>query len=553
MSSTPSNRGPRRAGGLVAGSLWALALLVACRGEAPCGSWEDVRLEVVGHVDEARLAAVRGVLDDAARWHGGDRICLDRVVLSEGTPLEDEVGASGTYQIPERTIRVDAGTVDLEGILLHELCHALDWSAGELSLQHEALLEEVELPSYLDAHLYAHPDSQRMERFALACVSDTVRLGWRSVLSETCEVDVREPTELERVIREEVWPMAGPWGVRGVRRELTEVPGVAEAYDAGGYVELPLEVDGEVTLVLVSDTAWGAPLHYVRWTPEAGELGVWELEGSAEITADGWGVRQLWRQDDAWLLNYQVFYEDLYVQEDGGWRHLSWDHAAVTHPYRVRPLSSDPQGTWFLRQSEVEGPEEGEYSVELTHLDLVDLDEAVTIVRSVELPSSTEVAWGDVFEAPDGELWLSGVRGDRVSTGSGSTPYEEVERRGEGVLHELGSGRTVSLELSGVRLRQLEWLGVGRQGSQFVSEHEVLVRYQGRDRHGDAYAFTVVVDLDSDGLWLLEDGCGAEASVHHLGMPGGWFVETNARWWEDGGELGSRYTALVGRVILDPE
>ena len=118
--------------------LWSLA---ACtRGEhvvhgGPCPPFAETRV-----VDEVGIAgdlvAAELALDEFATWTALDGACVSEIRIVE-RPFHPS--ADGTYLSEERRIEVRAGNGRMRHVVQHELCHALDRSLGDVSLDHPDL------------------------------------------------------------------------------------------------------------------------------------------------------------------------------------------------------------------------------------------------------------------------------------------------------------------------------------------------------------------------------------------------------------------------------
>ncbi len=138
-----------------------LSLLAGCG----CPTFADMEVRDPAGLGDAALdeAIVAGIADFAA-WTGREGVCVPAVEVREDV-LPAVSSAVGRYRGPKRPILVEPGGHDVEEVVRHELCHALDFEEGH-SVENMDLFPPEDIPAN---EFYVTDESRSNEAFARAC------------------------------------------------------------------------------------------------------------------------------------------------------------------------------------------------------------------------------------------------------------------------------------------------------------------------------------------------------------------------------------------------
>ena len=173
----------------------ALAALLgaACH---PCQDWTDLPVDDPGGLATAdQLAAVRAGIDQFVAWTARDETCVEDVRFVD-TLERNGVPVVGQYASNSHRISLKATLTDgmLPSVTSHELCHALDYEEGSISLDNaEVLAPHTE---GLDPIVYDTEDRRTREAFANICEAGPALPALYEALSEACSVEVADPAVL---------------------------------------------------------------------------------------------------------------------------------------------------------------------------------------------------------------------------------------------------------------------------------------------------------------------------------------------------------------------
>ncbi len=182
-----------------------------------CPSFE--RLPVL---DEAGApASVLDEVEEAIRtfagWTGRDGVCVPGIALVDEV---DEEGDRGLYQTPILPIRVQADAEPVGEVVLHELCHALDFDEG--------IVADHRVPFAAEAGRVTTFDEDA-ERFAEICAEGPPPVGELAVL-EACGIQSPFGALLRDVVftgyADDPVTIAGPVTLREVGSPLLDGEGV---------------------------------------------------------------------------------------------------------------------------------------------------------------------------------------------------------------------------------------------------------------------------------------------------------------------------------------
>jgi hypothetical protein len=173
------------------------ALLGACAERVPLS-----QVPVRGGTD-AQQAEVRRIIEGFEQAAGPGRVALTEVVFS------DIYGpAIGTFSPVSFRVRLESGLqgFELERVLRHELCHALDYTEGlvaEPDPAFDALVHDLFVLGAVDTEGLEGPRNRRSEAFARFCEKGPLIA---EALSSACPGEPDEVTEVAATLVRQVWP-----------------------------------------------------------------------------------------------------------------------------------------------------------------------------------------------------------------------------------------------------------------------------------------------------------------------------------------------------------
>lgn len=211
----------------------AVALGLLAVGCAPCVDIVDVPIDASEAPDPSAWEdAIADTLARFHRWTGGD-VCLSAVTVGLPRSVERQGHPfGGAYGAGRRDLWVspDNPLSSLDGVVVHELCHAWDDHQGFPSRDHPALFPPDALPRVYDATgAYDNDKVAMAEVFALTCDSGPAEEGLLEALSDAgCEVGL---TGGDRWVQSQVFvdqdpsrmPLQGSLSVAVEQRRIDDV------------------------------------------------------------------------------------------------------------------------------------------------------------------------------------------------------------------------------------------------------------------------------------------------------------------------------------------
>lgn len=258
-------------------------MLLGC---APCPTFGDMTVEDPDDLaSDNMLADIDAALSDFAAWTGRDGVCVPRIEVQEDVDVERDPyhNAVGVYQGEHSPILIEAGRgAATHDIVVHELCHALDYHEGLGDTWPEDAFPADSVETNLS---YPTVDSRVHEAFARSCSIGPSDLGITAALDEQC--GTAQLTDAQEFLTEVVYPAfqseldPAPFGVTVDARPVAirAAAGVQGEYEIEGAVGY----EGEVLVLVTSyDAEMIASAVILRVEPATGDL-----LGRIEIPAIG--------------------------------------------------------------------------------------------------------------------------------------------------------------------------------------------------------------------------------------------------------------------------